>query len=243
LWREGKLNAVQSQFFERRPAEQLFDIETDPDEVRNLAEDPEYAGVVKRLRARLKERMLAIHDLSVFPESELVEHIVSDPVGYGVRHSRVIRRCLDIADYALEPFEKVREKMERAINSQNPWERYWALMTCATIGKDAAPVAEAAKARLGDENLMVRLRAAEFLGIIGEIDPRETLYGILNEAGSNEEVLLAFNGIVMFSDFEPRFKFDVDKLSFIKRGGEVGRRYEYFGLQPAPKPRKKGKKK
>ena len=241
LWRAGKLNAEQSQFFERRPAEQLFDIEADPHQVKNLAKDPKYSDVVKRLRGKLKTRMKSINDLSIFPENELVGNILSDPLGYGKKHSQLVGRCLDIADYALAPFDQVRGRMQQAINSKNEWERYWALMTCATIGKEAAPLSAVAKKRLNDDNLMVRLRAAEFLGIIGEIDPRKTLYTILNEAGSNDEVMLAFNGIVMFSDFEPTFKFDLEKMMSIKRGGEVGRRYEYYGFKPEPKPRKKGK--
>ena len=242
LWKAGKLNAAQSQFFERRSAEQLFDIEADPHQVKDLAKDPKYAATVKQLRARLSERMREINDLSIFPESEQVQNILSNPLGYGNQNSRTVARCLAIADLALEPaFDKVRDRMKRAMNSKNDWERYWALMTCATIGRAAKPLANEAKKRLKDENLMVRLRAAEFLGIIGSIDPRETLYSIITESGSNDEVLLAFNGIVMFKDFEPSFEFDVKRLTAVKRGGQVPRRYEYFGVKPAPKPKQKRK--
>ena len=50
-------------------------------------------------------------------------------------------------------------------------------------------------------------------------------------------------GIVMFQDYEPSFEFDAQRLTAIKRGGEVGRRYEYFGVKPAPKKKNRGRKK
>lgn len=243
-WKAGKLNAEQSQFFERRPAEQLFDVQEDPHQVRDLAADPKFAGVKKQLRAKLTAKLKSINDLSIFAESHQVSKLLSDPIGAGRANSRLVDRCLAIADLALVPFNQAKGRLQKAIGSKNEWERYWALMTCAVIGEPAKPLAGVAKKRLRDENLMVRLRAAEFLGLIGTIDPRETLYGILAESDSNDEVLMAFNGIVMFKDFEPSFEFDVEKLLLVKRGGEVPRRYEYFGVKPAPKKKRgQGKKK
>jgi N-sulfoglucosamine sulfohydrolase len=38
-----------------RPREELYDLESDPNELKNVAEDPRYAGVLSDLRARLRE--------------------------------------------------------------------------------------------------------------------------------------------------------------------------------------------
>jgi N-sulfoglucosamine sulfohydrolase len=38
-----------------RPKEELYDLETDPHELKNVADDPKYAGVLADLRRRLKE--------------------------------------------------------------------------------------------------------------------------------------------------------------------------------------------
>ena len=65
LWRHleaGRLNAVQMQWFLERPREMLFDIESDPHEIRNLAADPDYAAVLNRLRAALQAQSDAVHD-------------------------------------------------------------------------------------------------------------------------------------------------------------------------------------
>jgi arylsulfatase A-like enzyme len=241
LWKAGKLTAEQLQFFERRPAEQLFDIEKDPHQVKNLAADPGHLPVLIDLRTRLRRRMESINDLSIYPESFQVSDTLADPVGYGRAHAAEIARCLDVADLALQPFMRARAGLAQAINSENPWERYWALQTCATIGAPARSLAGPSKPRLQDENRMVRLRAAEFLGLVGGVDPRETLYGILDETRSIPEALLTFNGVVMFSDFEPRFEFDPARLSANRFGGEVYRRYEYFGIK-TDEPGKRKKK-
>jgi arylsulfatase A-like enzyme len=54
-WRErfraGLLNDVQSQFFQPRAPEALYDVEADPHESMNLAGDPKYAEVLKSLRS------------------------------------------------------------------------------------------------------------------------------------------------------------------------------------------------
>lgn len=53
-------------FFElgmgKRPAEELYDLHTDPDQVRNVAADPAKAKVVKQLRERVEKWMLATGD-------------------------------------------------------------------------------------------------------------------------------------------------------------------------------------
>ena len=42
--------------YEQKPVqEMLYDLEKDPDQLKNLAKDPEYASVLKRMRARTDE--------------------------------------------------------------------------------------------------------------------------------------------------------------------------------------------
>ena len=54
VWRQwafaGRLNDVQKAFFARtKPAEELYDLEKDPYETKNLAASPEHAGVLNEL--------------------------------------------------------------------------------------------------------------------------------------------------------------------------------------------------
>ena len=65
-WREhfkaGRLNAAQSQFHRRRPAEQLFDVEADPHEVNNLANDPKYIQLLEKYKSILKDHQKSMGD-------------------------------------------------------------------------------------------------------------------------------------------------------------------------------------
>lgn len=74
-WRElfdaGALDEAQSAFWRRKPAEELYDLHTDPDEVRNLAESPEHRAVVERLRAEERSWILRVRDLGFLPEGEI----------------------------------------------------------------------------------------------------------------------------------------------------------------------------
>ena len=46
----GKLNAAQDRFWNTKPAEELYDLQSDPDEVNNLAAAPAHRELLERLR-------------------------------------------------------------------------------------------------------------------------------------------------------------------------------------------------
>ncbi len=48
--------------FAKRPAEELYDLSKDPDQVDNVATDPAYADVLARLRAKLQDRLSQLND-------------------------------------------------------------------------------------------------------------------------------------------------------------------------------------
>ena len=71
LHAEGKLNDVQAFLCApRQPEEQLFDLEADPHEIRNLASssDPVHAAALRRLRAALEDWIVRTDDQGRFPE-------------------------------------------------------------------------------------------------------------------------------------------------------------------------------
>jgi uncharacterized protein (TIGR02145 family) len=71
---EGKLDAVQSLWFQpTKPAEELYDTEADPHEVRDLSGDPAHRTHLERLRAALDGWLREIGDRPGRPETELLE--------------------------------------------------------------------------------------------------------------------------------------------------------------------------
>ncbi|MHC4301301.1 MAG: sulfatase family protein [Planctomycetota bacterium] len=70
LHAEGKLTPEAAAFAgNERPAEELYDLESDPHEVRNLAGDPRYAAQLQRHRNILKKWMKETDDKGQHPES------------------------------------------------------------------------------------------------------------------------------------------------------------------------------
>jgi N-sulfoglucosamine sulfohydrolase len=80
LHAEGKLNPVQDLFFApTKPKEELYDVEADPDEVHNLADDLRYRAKLEELRGALARWMEETNDLGGIPERELIERgLVAD---------------------------------------------------------------------------------------------------------------------------------------------------------------------
>lgn len=246
LYKEGKLNDVQSQFFETRPAEALYDIEADPHETKNLANDPKYADVVADMRKRLSHRVRNMPDLSMLPESELHKEAFANPVAFGQKNREAIGRLVDIADLSLVSFDKAKNGIASALQSDNPWERYWALIACSSHGKAASSqIDHAKKLAANDPEILVRTRAAEFLGLIGAADPRPVLMDVLKKTKHNVEANLILNTVVLLRDGKPGYEFKITKNDIGATGGDVGRRLQYLdsNFKAPPKKRKPKKKK
>lgn len=72
----GKLNEIQAQWF--RPTkvpEELFDTQSDPHELNNLANNPEYQSQLLTLRTEMDRWLSAFEDRGAIPEPEYIEQI------------------------------------------------------------------------------------------------------------------------------------------------------------------------
>ena len=232
LYEAGKLNDVQRQFFEPRPAEALYDIQSDPHETKNLANDPAYAATLIDMRNRLSDRVKSLPDLSMYPESALVNKAFANPTDFGIKHQSEISTLVDIADLSLVPFADAKTKLLNALSSDNPWERYWALIACTTHQKAAAEFSQHVKQiAANDSEPLVRVRAAEFLAIVGGEPPQSVITKALAETESGVEAALILNTLTLLRDGKPSFTFDVslDQLRpSVRSNDAVQRRFEYL---------------
>lgn len=74
--KENKLNDIQKLFFRKtKPAEELYDLENDPYEVKNLAENPEFEDDLTRLRTAHVKWKQETRDIGLLPEKELVKNM------------------------------------------------------------------------------------------------------------------------------------------------------------------------
>lgn len=68
---DNKLNQLQKSLFEDRPTEFLFDIENDPWETKNLANNPDFKPFMEQMRNQLKREILQSRDILLLPEYEI----------------------------------------------------------------------------------------------------------------------------------------------------------------------------
>ena len=83
LAEEGKVTPAQAAPYGQRVAEELYDLDNDPDEVINLAEDPAHADVLNEMRAALADWIEDTDDKGQYPRSqaamdEITERFATD---------------------------------------------------------------------------------------------------------------------------------------------------------------------
>lgn len=245
-WRElfiaGKLNSAQSAFFLPKPAEQLFFLAEDPHEINDLAGLAEHRKRLISMRSELTEQVKAMPDLSFIPESVLVEEAMQDPVAYGQARKESIARYVDIANLALLPPAEAIPKLRQAIQSKDAVDRYWGYSVCSIFGERAAELKPLAKSAIDqEENLLVKLRACEFLGLTKEVNPMSVIETILKESDSAVVNLIALQSLVFFKDGPLDYQTELDFDSIKTIDAQVVRRVGYLMGMPEAEIKKRAK--
>lgn len=163
---EGKLTPATAQFWGEKPTEELYDLDTDPDNVRNIAQEPAHRTTLEKMREALKQRMLAIKDNGLIPEGSALE-------GYDASHASgawPVERALDLAFRASERDLANLPKFIEALGDESEPVRWWAAQGCAMLGKKAASAEAALRRRLDDNSGAVAVAAAEALARLGQPD-------------------------------------------------------------------------
>ena len=187
LHAEGNLKGAAALFFRKtKPMEELYDTETDPHEVNNLAGDPRYADKLNEMRRRLIEWMYETQDLGLIPEPILDEAqrpeaglTTTEPATVTaakraagadwrpqVINDEVLARLLAIKEHDHDPAKAI-DVYERALTDEHAAMRYWAVIGLR-IAAENNPLSEQTKmaiARLAprDASDAVRMVAAHTL--------------------------------------------------------------------------------
>jgi len=231
MYHAGELNPVQAAFFEAREPEALYDLSSDPYETLNLAGDPAYADQLSEMRKHLDKWVKGMPDLSFYPENVLRSKAFGNPVLFGQEHQEDIGTLVDIANLELLPFDEARTGIAKALDSEEPATIYWGLIVCSSFGMEAAEFESEVKALCKHQDLLVRTRAAEFLGLTSLGDPVPPILEALYESEDGIEALLILNSLVLLMDGpeEYRFELDQDKLfPEVLQDQQVQRRLEYI---------------
>jgi len=243
LYDEGKLGSDQRQFFEAKMPERLYDLSTDPHELKDLAADPAHGAKLREMRLVLQTKLKSLPDLGFIPESVLVKEAMNDPTGYGKTRSAEIATLIDTADLMLQPFVESEAALRDALVSDKANVRYWAAGVCAAYGQEAVELVDLVKELLDDPDMMVRVRAIEYLGMVGEIDPRAPLVTIVNESSEPVEKLIALQSAAFFHEHPAMaFPFEASSFTPVDPKLEAERRLRYFAGDWIGRPSAKGGK-
>ncbi|MFY0625807.1 MAG: sulfatase [Reichenbachiella sp.] len=232
LYKKGELDAIQSTFYEERAPELLFNIEQDPFETNDLSSNPKFKEILLELRSELNQQVKSMPDLSFYPEHFLVSNAFENPVAFGQTHVADINQYLEISNLTLLPFAEADKKIEEALDSSDPWSRYWGLIVCTTFGQEATKFSQRIQKILKvDEELINRVRASEFLAIISAKNPTESMISSLYESTDAVESLLILNSMALLGSHKYGYSFDIDldKLNeVVLDNNQVQRRLEYL---------------
>ena len=179
---QGKLNAVQNRYFLPKPLEELYDLEADPHMIHNLAADPKYDEVLKRMRKVLHNWQLETRDLGLLGEYEM-HHRAKGRTQYDVGQSGELyplRRILPLAEKASEGKIENLPMMIAATNDPDSAIRRWGVLGLIMLGEKARCAEAVLQKCLDDESPSVRVAAAEGLYRLGYVEqPRKTLIDVL----------------------------------------------------------------
>lgn len=215
LFKEEKLNDIQSAFFLPQAPEELYDISSDPYETNNLAYNPDYADKLIEMRGALRRHMLDVNDLGLIPESEWLEG-KNDPVTYGRENKDRISKYSTIADLQLFPFEYVENRLKRSLASSDPAEVFWALTTAIYFGSRSQNLHEEIIPLINHPSPMVKSRVMVLLTLLTKIDPSAQMKEILKEARSGAESLQILGDIAYMKEYiiGPVFKLTKEDIPF-----------------------------
>jgi len=203
LFDEGKTTEAQSHFWREKPAEELYDLENDRDEVANLVASPAHEAVLTRLRMAHAAWEKAVRDVGFLSEAEI--HARSA----GATPYEMAR---DSAKYDFEAiFAAAQLASSRDANdlpaivellgSPDSGVRYWGATGLLIHEENGYKAGQASLIKaLGDSSASVAIVAAEVLGRFGSDGEKEAALDLLlkhadQEQGNVFDAILAGNSL------------------------------------------------
>jgi arylsulfatase A-like enzyme len=222
-WRElydaGKLNDAQKKFWEPKPSEELYDLQTDRDEVNNLAASPAHREILERMRKAQIELAAKICDVGYLPETEFHSRSHgSTPYQMGHDKSKYApSNLIAAASRATQTPPAKTADLVKGLADADSGVRYWSAIGLMLAGEVAAlgPL-------LKDPAECVRVAAAEGLAKHGsESQGREAMEVLVELADQDRHgvytSMLALNSI---DSLGPKGKAYKERIAKLPRGNK-----------------------
>jgi arylsulfatase A-like enzyme len=179
IWKErfdaGTLPELQTRFWKPKPAEEFYDLQTDPWETVNLVDSAEHQETKQRLATVQREWLLQVKDLGFIPEGER-QRVAKDKSPADVFTD--LAPVLEIADLATNNQNVTAEKLAGFLGHKDAAVRYWAV-----------------QAHLTRDHQLSKTNAAEFEKLLNDPSPsvatasaEALLYGTLDSPTTEHAV-------------------------------------------------------
>ena len=187
LHSEGKLNQVQAKpFAERRPPEELYDLQNDPHELHNLATSSDHENSLRTMRGILYDRMKSERDMGLVPEPILEDigrqagskHDAFRDSGHPDQTHRrdQTQRLIDTITAGEQ--NKASTLLEFA-KSEDPSTRYWAAVWLGV--NKVTQGRQALQSLVTDKTPAVRVAAAQALIRLGDDAQLQVIVDHIND--------------------------------------------------------------
>ena len=233
----GLTDDVTGRFFGTKPMYELYDTSVDPDNVKNLIADPQFADVVKDLDAALNQWQQDHFDSGLLPESEMVRRseeagmmiydFVRDPKLYNLTGYQAA------SSLALEADAKNADAFYEGLKSDDYGIRYWAVVGCFNIQEQVSLDMDLIQNCLTDDSHHVRIMAAWILYRGGDAKTAQTCFNDLLKNDSYASLKI-FNIIDWIGDGHEAYSESMAACQFDYLG-YVNRMKQYMQIETAEK--------
>lgn len=185
--------AQKSMWLPRRKPEELYDLNADPDETMNLAEDPDYQDKLLEMRTSLKDWIRETHDTGLMPEGYMKDHTDSKTAYQIARDPEIypVDKILSVNDMILKgPIDQ--SKLVDDLTSDTELVRYWAAVSLQYATNPDENTLQGLNKAISDPSVYVRLASADALCHFNHCsnDVQQVILKGL-KSGNDMEVLMA----------------------------------------------------
>ncbi|MEM1295533.1 MAG: sulfatase-like hydrolase/transferase [Verrucomicrobiota bacterium] len=209
MYQRGELNSVQSQFWQTKPSEELYDLQNDPHETVNLASSPDHADVLAEMRQAHAGWSATVKDVGLLSEYEFHKRSRdADKSIYEMGHAPELfdhAAVFAAANLATSLKKEDLPNIVKLLDSEDSAVRYWGAIGLLTQGVDGVNAGqEALLAALTDSSLIVQVTAAEALGRYGDEEDLSAALPVLVKHAQPESdaylAIAAWNAIDYLDD-------------------------------------------
>lgn len=155
-----------------KSTEELYDTRTDPHEMNNLANDPAYAQVLKKMRQVHLDWVLRTRDLGLIPEAQIHTEAAKRRAtphdllagDDGATRTRRIRRAASLSLAGVDQVQAIIGLLEDI----DPVVRYWGAVGCGNRPNESLAAIPQLQGLLKDDSENVRIAAARALCYLGK---------------------------------------------------------------------------